>query len=128
MNTAQTKFLNGKLKNEIIVGIHHLISDVSLSDGGEDSGPSPHDLLAASLAACTGLTIRMYSQRKNFPLTDAIVKVEITKTPEKTLFSRTIELKGNLDQAQKERIIDIAGHCPIHKVLSGKIEIETKLL
>lgn len=110
------------------MGTHTLISDASVAEGGESAGPSPHDLLAASLAACSGLTMRMYANRKNIPLTDAFVKVEINKTPEKTIFKRTIELMGELDQAQRERLVEIAGLCPIHKVLSGKIEIETKLL
>jgi putative redox protein len=128
MNSAKSKFLSGKLKNEITMGTHTLISDISSAEGGDSAGPSPHDLLAASLAACSGLTMRMYAERKNISLSDAVVRVEINKTPEKTLFKRTIELMGELDQTQKERLVEIAGLCPIHKVLSGKIEIETKLL
>ena len=121
--TAQ--FDSGKMKHVLQTGVHKVYSDVSLSEGGEDQGPSPHDLIAMSLASCTGMTLKLYSQKKGWPLENTIVTIEIVKTAEKTVFNRQLEFIGSLDESQKKRLIDIANHCPIHKVLSGKIEIVT---
>src|SRR4051794_30952392 len=67
MNPVKVRYENGKLRQEINIGHHHLVTDVALSEGGEDLGPSPHELLAAALGACTAITIRMYALRKKWP-------------------------------------------------------------
>lgn len=118
---------NGKLKHEIYVGSHHLAADVEISSGGEGSAPSPHDYLAASLGACTAITLKMYAQRKQWPLESAEVNVELEEKGDLTQFIRKIKFNGPLDPDQKKRLLEIANHCPIHKILSGKISIQTTL-
>ncbi|WP_413288669.1 OsmC family protein [Bdellovibrio sp. HCB337] len=115
------------MKHEIQVGSHHLIADVSTAEGGEDLGPSPHDYLAVALASCTAITLRMYAQRKSWPLKSADTLVNVDHQKEVTKFDRRINLIGDLDDEQRKRLLDIANHCPIHKALSGKIEITTSL-
>lgn len=127
MNRATVWHEQGKMRQEIKVGEHRLVSDVALADGGEGRGPGPHDYLAASLGACTALTLRMYAQRKQWPLENAEVVVDLTDEGGLAKFERSIHLVGPLDAAQRERLLKVAESCPIHKALTGRIEIITKL-
>ncbi len=101
---------------------HALMADEPLDLGGADLGPAPYEILLASLGACTSMTIRMYAKQKQWPLQ----QVKITLTHEKRLntenkkfdhFMREITLLGNLDDAQRARLIEIADKCPVHKTL-----------
>jgi putative redox protein len=116
----------GKLQQVITVGRHRLLSDAQEAFGGEDSGPEPHDLLAAALAACTTLTVTMYARRKGMQLDD--VRVRITHGPRDGGYAlqRHIEYVGALGLDDRERLTDIANKCPVHKTLSGSISIETE--
>lgn len=106
-----------------------LISDEPESVGGKNLGFSPSELLASSLAACTGATLRMYADRKGWDLEEVKLEVslEVNRTENRTEIHRTIKLLGKLDQAQRERLLSIARVCPVHKILSGKIAIQTEL-
>jgi len=115
----------GPVSQEIEIGPHRLTADVGTDLGGGDSGPSPHELLASALGACSALTMRMYAQRKGWPLDDAQVSVSIVKEAGLTRFERKIELIGSLEAEQKTRLIEIANRCPVHLVLTGKIEVHT---
>ncbi|MBS1971177.1 MAG: OsmC family protein [Bdellovibrionales bacterium] len=128
MNTAIAKYQQGKLSHGIQVGNHTLVSDVSVAEGGEDLGPSPHDYLAVALAACTALTLRMYALRKGWPLQSADTTVILDHQKAASKFDRKIHLVGELNDEQKARLLDIANHCPIHQALSGKIDIVTSLV
>lgn len=128
MNTAVVRSGAGKMRQEISMGKHRVTADVPEADGGEDAGPTPHDLLAASLGACTALTLKIYSARKQWPLQDAEVTVTVDRTPELSRFTRSIRLVGPLDDEQKARLLKVSEACPVHKTLSGKIEISTKLV
>ena len=128
MNIAIVKGGSGKMRQDIAMGKHRVTADVPEVDGGEDAGPTPHDLLAAALGACTALTLKIYSARKQWPLLDAEVTVTIDKTPELSRMTRDIRLAGPLDDEQKARLLKVAEACPVHKTLSGKIEISTKLV
>ncbi len=101
---------------------------MSVKLGGANSGPSPHELLAAALGACTGITLKMYAQRKAWPLSNAIVSVDINRANQIEQFERTIELIGNLDAEQRARLLEIANKCPVHLALAGQIQISTQLL
>lgn len=127
MTQAYVQFGSGALDQDIKVGNHLLRADVDKTDGGEDSAPSPHDYLATALGTCTGITLRMYAKRKNWPLQDVKTQIILEHRGPITHFERVIELVGNLDETQKSRLMEIANACPIHKVLQGKIEIETRL-
>lgn len=128
MNIAVAKYQHGKMKHEILVGSHQVISDVSLAEGGENLGPSPHDFLAAALAACTAITLRMYAQRKGWPLQSADTTITLDHQKALVKFDRQINLIGELNEEQRARLLDIANHCPIHQALTGKIEVSTKLV
>ena len=128
MRNVETQFGSGAYEQSITVGTHHLMSDVGSSKGGSDSGPSPHEYLAAALASCTGMTLKMYAGRKSWGLENAIVTVNISRTDEVERFTRTISLVGNLDTEQTARLMEIANKCPVHKALIGTIEIDTQLV
>jgi putative redox protein len=128
MRKVETQFGNGAYEQRITVGSHHLLSDVDASKGGSDSSPSPHEYLAAALAACTGMTLKMYASRKSWGLENAIVTVDINRADDVERFTRNITLVGNLDAEQTARLMDIADKCPVHKALIGTIAIDTQLV
>ena len=120
---------NELYKTEIRSETNFIVSDEPESSGGKDLGFSPKELLAASLASCTGITLRMYANRKGWDLTD--IKVEITfdtdSVDNKFKIIRNIILSGSLDDSQKARLLNIADKCPIHKIITNTIEITTEL-
>ena len=128
MRAVVSRFGSGHFQQALDVGSDHFVSDIEQEKGGNSSGPSPHEYLAAALAACTGMTLKMYAGRKSWDLQDAVVRVDIERIDEVEIFKRSIELLGNLDTEQRERFLEIANKCPVHKALAGKIEINTNLL
>ncbi|HVO90752.1 MAG TPA: OsmC family protein [Casimicrobiaceae bacterium] len=109
---------------------HGWAADEPPDKGGTDTGPMPEELLAGSLAACTALTLRLYARRKQWRLDDVTVDVRFdaaTPTPEGAVeISREIALHGELDDAQRARLIEIAQRCPIHRVLTASVRIATR--
>ncbi len=128
MRAVVSRFGSGHFQQALDVGSDHFVSDIEQEKGGNSTGPSPHEYLAAALAACTGMTLKMYAGRKSWDLQDAVVRVDIERIDEVEIFKRGIELLGNLDTEQRERLLEIANKCPVHKALAGKIEINTNLL
>ncbi|RVU00833.1 OsmC family peroxiredoxin [Mucilaginibacter limnophilus] len=104
---------------------HTVIVDEPHDKGGEDTGMDPFGLLLASLGSCTGITLRMYIDRKMWVVDEIIVDLELFKTDLGTLIERKITFKGELIQEQLERLVEIANLCPIHKILCGDIDIKT---
>jgi putative redox protein len=121
------------------VGNHYLIADEPGIVGGNDSGPSPYEYLSAGLAACTAMTLQMYARRKNWPLEMVRVHTRYGKnhaedcerceeeTSKIDTFERVLELQGPLSTVQRARLLDIANKCPVHRTLSGEIQVLTKL-
>lgn len=95
--------------------------------GGKDSGPEPFELLCGALGACTAITVRMYAGRKGWPLERIAVGVTYDKPADTARFSIAITLEGPLDAAQRERLLAIAGKCPVHQTLARGAEIVTAL-
>ena len=114
------------VKNQIRIGEHTLLTDVPADLGGTNTGPEPHDLLSAALAACTATTMQMYAQRKNWHIEALAVKVLAVKEGDTHVFQRKIHFTGPLDDEQRQRLLDIANKCPVHKILSGKIQVVTE--
>ena len=119
-----------KFKTNIKTATNTLIADEPLELEGQDLGFSPKELLAAALGSCTIITLKMYANHKGWDLTD--VKIDVTfdwiAETSKSVFTRKIELIGNLSNEQKDRLLKIADKCPVHKVLTNPTEIETSLI
>jgi putative redox protein len=124
---------------EITVGSHRLFSDEPREAGGQDAGPSPYDLVAAALGSCTSMTIAMYARHKRWPLSSVVVRLRHSKTHaadcadcEKNdvlldQIDREIELLGNLTNEQREKLLEIADKCPVHRTLTRGMRIDTRL-
>ncbi|MDR5756682.1 OsmC family protein [Caballeronia sp. LZ035] len=108
-------------------GSHDWSADEPVGLGGGDTGPDPHSLLLGSLGACTSITLKMYAKRKEWPLEAVHVELSIESTAAGTRIDRRITLAGPLSDEQRERLLQIANACPIHKVLSGPIHIDSAL-
>ena len=128
-----------KFTTEIKTGAHRLTADEPVSFGGNDFGPSPYQLVAAGLAACTAMTLRLYADRKKWDLKEVYVHISHEKTHAEDClncesatskidkFTREIELAGDLNDEQKQRLLEIADKCPVHRTLEAKSRIETRL-
>jgi uncharacterized OsmC-like protein/pimeloyl-ACP methyl ester carboxylesterase len=128
----------GKFRNTVAIGPHHLLADEPHSAGGDDTGPGPYDFLLTALGACKSMTMRLYADRKSFPLERATVTLNHCKvyakdcaeceTKEGMLdqIEVAIGLEGPLDADQRKRILEIADRCPVHRTLTSEIRIVTK--
>ena len=126
-------------KTYIRTGSHQLIVDEPASVGGTNEGPTPYGLLLASLGACTAMTLRMYADRKKWPLETVEVALNHSQDYHQDcmacaesnakidVIQRVIQLHGNLDEAQIKRLMDIADKCPVHKTLTSTTVIKTRL-
>ncbi len=118
----------GKFTQIIEVGKHRLFADQPIEEGGDDKGPQPHDYLLIALSSCSAMTVKMYADRKQWSLKKIDVDVTMTKGDKMNTFNRSIKLEGDLDQGQKERLLEIANRCPVHLILSGASKIITHLV
>ena len=110
----------------IKINDHELVSGVSEKLGGNNEGPTPHELLESALAACTIITVQMYANRKQWNLKSTNVAVKIISEDKTgTVIQRDVSFEGDLTSEQKQSLLDIANKCPVHKLLSGPIEIKT---
>ena len=128
---AKSKAITQKerYRTEIQADTHHFIVDEPISMGGKDLGSTPGELISAALASCSSITVKMYADRKGWDLEEAIVEVDFQKDAQSNLthFRKSISLKGNLDEEQKQKLYEIASKCPIHRLLIHPIEISSKL-
>ncbi len=131
---------NGKFTQRVRVGKHVLTADEPPGVGGDDRGPAPHDFVLAGLGACTAMTVRMYADHKKIPLDKVSVQLSrgkikaedcedcLTKEGEVEEITRSITLSGDLDEATRTRLLEIANKCPVHRSLSGEIKIRSSLI
>jgi putative redox protein len=112
---------------EIFSETNSLIADEPVTHGGKDTGMAPMELLASSLAACTCITLRMYANRKQWNLESIETYIDIESNDIQTIFNRKIHFTGILSNEQTERLLDIANHCPVHKLLTNTITINTSI-
>ncbi len=131
---------NEKFTTQIKADQHSLIADEPKSFGGNDFGASPYQLVASGLAACTVMTLRLYAERKKWDLQEVFCHVRHDKThledcqdcenPKAKIdkFTRELELIGDLDDEQKQRLLEIADKCPVHRTLESAAHIETRII
>jgi putative redox protein len=123
---------------EIKTPFHHLLADEPKDVGGANLGPTPYDLLMASLGTCTVMTLKMYAERKGWDLKEIVTYMDHDKVHKEdsadfdkkgskvSRFTRSLEIKGDLTEEMKEKLLEIADTCPVHRTLHEDIIIETK--
>ena len=126
-----------RFQQRIVAGKHHLQADEPVASGGLDSGPDPYSLLLSALGACTSMTLRLYAEHKKLPLERVSVHLRHakihatdcaeceTKAGKLDRIDREIVLRGNLDNAQRQRLLEIADMCPVHRTLTSEVLIKT---
>jgi len=129
----------GAFRSDLFVNGHALVADEPIKYGGTNRGPSPYDYLLASLGACTGMTVQMYASRKQWPLESVVVRLRHEKIHARDCadcedsshridhFERELELHGELDAEQRQRLLEISEKCPVHRTLSQEVKITTRL-
>ena len=135
---ARTK--EGGLRTDLLANGHALVADEPTDvPGGTDAGPTPYDYLAAALGACTSMTLQMYAGRKAWPLEEAVTHVSHmkihaedcaeceTKEGKIDRLEREVEVVGPLSEEQRQRLLEIANRCPVHRTLEGEIDVQTRL-
>jgi putative redox protein len=128
---------DGKLQQQITIGPHRMLADEPASVGGEDTGPNPYEFLLSGLGACTSMTMRMYADRKALPLDRVTVTLSHRKIHAKDCadcetkvgmldhIERVIAIEGDLDAEQRQRLMEIADKCPVHRTLTSEVHITT---
>jgi putative redox protein len=127
----------GKYTQRITTGDHVFLADEPVSNGGEDAGPNPYDLLLSALGTCTAMTIRMYADRKGIPLERTTISLRHdrihaqdcadceTESGLLSQITRDIQLEGDLDDEQRAKLMAIADRCPVHRTLTSEIVVRT---
>lgn len=123
--------VSGQSLNHLVAELstpnHTWLSDVPHELGGNDSAPDPHRILESALAACTIITVQMYAQRKGIPLVGITADVNIDQEGAESALSRKIGFVGNLSNEQKEDLMRVANKCPIHKIITSHVTINTEM-
>jgi len=129
LNSEKT---GGVYTQDVLARGHHLYADEPEDLGGSDLGPTPFEFVLAGLGSCTTITLRMYANRKKWPVTHISVDVSYKKSgfgvDMKSVFIRKITIEGDLDKIQIKRMMSIADKCPVHKMLEAETEIRTELV
>jgi putative redox protein len=120
----------GKLRQDLEIRSHVVVADEPKETGGGDEGPSPQELLAASLASCTAITMEMYAARKGWQVGDMTVdvKYEPAQRGSPTRFEMVVTMPKELPEDQRQRLMQIAAKCPVHRTLEGEVMFEERVV
>lgn len=127
MARAHARIAAARYRTDIRAGTHDLVADEGAALGGANAGPAPYELLLAALGACTAMTLKMYAERKGWPLEALEVDLAYLKSEEATRIDRRLSLDGPLDPDQRARLADIAERTPVTLTLKGGVPIVTHL-
>jgi putative redox protein len=131
MPITVTRDVSQPMRHVVQVRDHQFVIDASVEEGGDDAGPSAHDLYDAALISCKALTLVWYAKRKGIPLQDVQVTVERDASEERQGVYRlatTLHLGGDLSESQRQELLNVAGKCPVHKLMTAvTTEITTSL-
>jgi putative redox protein len=125
MREVTVRWAGGAFTQDISVAGHRLRADEEKEKGGDDSGAAPHELLLAALGACTAMTVKVYAQRKGWPLRNVKIALNGSTTAAGFVITRHLTFDGDLDSEQRQRLLEIADKCPVHRTLSSAITIQT---
>jgi putative redox protein len=112
---------------DVEIGAHRLRLDEPIPVGGTDTGPEPPETLLAAVGACEAITMRMYAARKGWILREVSVRLSGSMAAGVYVIRRHLEMDGDLDAAQRERLREIAGRCPVHRILDSDVRVEDGL-
>ena len=113
------------MSQDIEVAGHRIRSDEEAAKNGDDTGATPHELLLAALGSCTAMTLKVYAERKGWPLEDVKVTLNAINGEGAYIITRKVAIHGDLDAEQRQRLLEIADRCPVHRTLMGGITINT---
>jgi putative redox protein len=125
MRNVTVGWAGGKFAQDVEVAGHRIRADEEVEKGGENTGATPHELLLAALGSCTAMTLKAYAERKGWPLRQVRVVLNAANANGGYIINRQVTIEGELDVDQRQRLIEIADKCPVHKTLSGSITIST---
>lgn len=125
MREVAVKWAGGPFAQDVEVAGHHLRADEGVEKGGEDTGAAPHELLLAALGTCTAMTLKAYAQRKGWPVRDVQVRLTGTTGDGGLVITKQVTIDGDLDADQRQRMMEIADKCPVHRSLSNPITIKS---
>lgn len=125
MREVTVGWAGGAFAQRIEVAGHQLRSDEEVEKGGDDTGAAPHELLLAALGSCTAMTLKVYAERKGWPLKDVRVRLNGATGEGGLAITRELTIDGELTAEQRQRLLEIADRCPVHRSLSGTISIST---
>ena len=135
--TVTVETANGKFQQKVSAGNHDLLADEPVSFGGTDTGPTPYDYLLTALGSCTSMTIKMYADRKKWPLESVHIELEHSREHVEDcskcsndenridVIDRSITLRGDLSDDQRAKLMEIADKCPVHRTLENRIDIHS---
>ncbi|MGB3167190.1 MAG: bifunctional alpha/beta hydrolase/OsmC family protein, partial [Alteraurantiacibacter sp.] len=138
--SVEVSTAGGKFAQWVRTPTHAFIADEPVSYGGEDDGPTPYDLLLGALGTCTSMTIQMYAQRKKIPLESVRIELEHSRDHHVDcldceqggeviqVIDRAIELRGDLTEKQRAKLMEIADKCPVHRTIEGDLHIHSTMV
>src|SRR3954451_9808486 len=129
MRKATARRVNGRYQHAVTVRGHSLDVDEPEDPGGDDTGPDPQEMLAVSLSSCVAITVEMYASRKGWEIGDVecAVEYEPAQRGSPTKFRLVLKLPKELPEDQRDRLMQIAAKCPVHRTLEGEVMFEESL-